>query len=113
MMTRGSGLLAAEPIEETVSWYWIMRLHDYPRKGERAVPDVMVWVTKPEDKDVPGLEAIGQEVERLDHVSEVDVWTQGSVLSVSFEGGRAEQEEIEHTIREAGYEIFKVSHREA
>ena len=90
-----------------------MRLHDYPRKGERAVPDVMVWVTKPEDKAVPGLEAIGQEVGRLDHVSEVDVRTEGSVVHVSFEGGKEEQEEIEGAIREAGYEIFKVSPRES
>jgi hypothetical protein len=82
------------------------------RKGERVVPDVMLWVTKPEDKDVPSLEAVGQEVRRLNHVSEVDVRPEGSVMGVLFEGGRAEQEEIEHTIREAGYDIFKVSHRE-
>jgi hypothetical protein len=34
------------------------------------------------------------------------------VVHVSFEGGRVEQEEIEGTIRGAGYEIFKASHRE-
>jgi copper chaperone CopZ len=77
---------------------------------EKAVPDVMVWVTKPGDEDVPDLETLGEEVRRLDHVSEVDVRTEGSVVHVSFEGGRAEQEEIEGTIRETGYEIFKVSH---
>ena len=49
----------------------------------------------------------------LDYVPEVDVETEGSVLSVSFEGSEAEQEEIEHTIRKAGYENFKVSHRES
>jgi hypothetical protein len=30
-------------------------------------------------------------------------------MHVLFEGGKAEQEEIEQVIREAGYEIFKVS----
>ena len=72
----------------------------------------MVWVTKPGDEDVPGMKSLGEEVGRLDHVSEVDVRTEGSIVHVSFEGGKAEQEEIEDAIRKAGYEIFKVSHRE-
>ena len=76
------------------------------------MPDMMVWVTKPGDEDVPGMESLGEEVGRLDHVSEVDVRTEGSIVHVSFEGGKAEQEEIEDAIRKAGYEIFKVSHRE-
>ena len=49
---------------------------------------------------------------RLENVSEVDVRTEGGVLHVSFEGGKAEQEDIEGAIREAGYEIFKASYRE-
>ena len=73
---------------------------------------MMVWVTKPGDEDVPGMESLGEEVGRLDHVSEVDVRIEGSIVHVSFEGGKAEQEEIEDAIRKAGYEIFKVSHRE-
>ena len=76
------------------------------------MPDMMVWVTKPGDEDVPDLETLGEEVRGLDHVSEVDVRSEGSVVHVSFEGGKAEQEEIEGAIRGAGYEIFKVSHRE-
>ena len=76
------------------------------------MPDMMVWVTKPGDEDVPGMKSLGEEVGRLDHVSEVDVRTEGSIVHVSFEGGKAEQEEIEDAIRKAGYEIFKVSHRE-
>jgi copper chaperone CopZ len=67
---------------------------------------MMVWITKPGDEDVPGMESLGEEVGRLDHVSEVDVRTEGSIVHVSFEGGKAEQEEIEDTIRKAGYEIF-------
>jgi copper chaperone CopZ len=73
---------------------------------------MMVWVTKPGDEDVPGMESLGEEVGRLDHASKVDVRTEGSIVHVSFEGGKAEQEEIEDAIRKAGYEIFKVSHRE-
>jgi hypothetical protein len=38
--------------------------------------------------------------------------TEQKTLRVAFEGGRAEQEDIERTIREGGYEIFKVSHTE-
>jgi hypothetical protein len=30
-------------------------------------------------------------------------------MHVSFEGGKAEQEEIKEAIRQVGYEIFKVS----
>ncbi len=69
-------------------------------------------MTKPSDVDVPELETLGGEIRRLDHVSEVGFMTEQSALRVSFEGGRAEEEEIEHTIREVGYEIFKVSHTE-
>jgi len=35
--------------------------------------------------------------------------TEQNALRVSFEGCKAEQEEIEEDVREAGYEIFKVS----
>ena len=71
----------------------------------------MLWLTKA-NEDAPSLEDVGNEVGRLGYVSEVDDRTEGSVVHVSFEGGRAEQEEIEGTIREAGYEIFKASRRE-
>jgi copper chaperone CopZ len=78
-----------------------------------TMPNVIVWVTKPGGEEyVPDLEAVGQQVEGLEHVSWVDVRTEGSVVHVSFEGGGTEQEEIERVIREAGYEIFKVSHGE-
>ncbi len=76
------------------------------------MPDVMLWVTKRDGEGAPSLEELGEKVGQLTNVSEVDVRTEGGVLHVSFEGGRAEQEEIEGAIREAGYEIFKASHRE-
>ena len=72
----------------------------------------MLWVTKRDEEGAPSLEGVGDKVGQLNNVSEVDVRTEGGVLHVSFEGGKAEQEEIEGAIREAGYEIFKASHRE-
>lgn len=85
---------------------------DQQRKGKDAVPDVMLWMTKRDGEGVPSLEDVGDQVGGLGYVTEVDVRTEGGVMHVSFEGGKAEQEEIEGTIREAGYEIFKASHRE-
>ena len=73
------------------------------------MPDVMVWVTKPGDEEVQDLETLGEEVRGMDHISEVDVRVEGSVVHVSIEGGKDEQEEIEDAIRQVGYEIFKVS----
>ena len=66
---------------------------------------------EPGDEEVQDLETLGEEVRGLDHISEVDVRVEGSVVHVSFEGGKAEQEEIEDAIRQVGYEIFKVSLR--
>jgi copper chaperone CopZ len=80
-----------------------------PEERGGSVPDVVVWVTKPSDVDVPELETLGGEIRRLDHVSEVGFMTEQSALRVSFEGDKAKQEEIEDAIRQAGYEIFKVS----
>lgn len=34
-----------------------------------------------------------------------------SVVAVSFEGGRAEQQEIERAVEEAGYEVSRLSVR--
>lgn len=77
------------------------------------MPDIMVWLTQPGGESTSGLEDVGRQVEELGHVSWVDVRTEGSVVHLSFEGGRAEQEEGELAIREAGYEVFKVLRREA
>ncbi len=76
------------------------------------MPDIEIWVTQPKDKDLPGLEAVVDAIKKLGYVSVVETKPAGSVLSVSFEGGNSEQEQIENTIREAGYELFKVSHSE-
>ena len=76
------------------------------------MPEVMVWVTRNTQGEAPDLKSLGDRVEGLEHVSDVNVESAGSVLNVFYEGGEAEQEEIESTIREAGYEIFKTSRRE-
>ena len=77
------------------------------------MPHVMIWLTKPaEEGDTPSLEAVEREVSSLEYVSEVGLQREDSVVRVSFEGGRTEQEEIERAIREVGYDIFKVSHTE-
>ncbi len=73
------------------------------------MPDIVIWVTKPSSEDISGLEAVAEEVRNLNHVSQVEASVTGSAIHVSFEEGETKQEEIEHTIREVGYEIFKVS----
>jgi copper chaperone CopZ len=73
--------------------------------------DVHVYVNKPAGKDVPSLEDVGETVRRLSFVSGVEADPSGSVIGVSFEGGRAEREEIEHAIEETGYEISRLSVR--
>lgn len=72
------------------------------------MPDVHVYVNKPPERDVPDLKDV---LKRLDHVSEASVDRVGNVVAVSFEGGRAEQEEIERAIEEAGYEVSRLSVR--
>ena len=73
--------------------------------------DVHIYVNKPPEKDVPALEDLEGVLKRLDYVSEVRADPTGSVVAVSFEGGRDEQEEIERTIEETGYEVSRLSVR--
>jgi hypothetical protein len=76
------------------------------------VPEVHVYVTKPQDKDVPALEDVDNALRRLSHVSEAKAYPTYSMVSVSFKGGRNEEAEIERTIEETGYEISRLSGRE-
>ena len=73
--------------------------------------DVHVYVNRPAEKEGTTLEDLKEALERLEHVSDVDINSPGNVVAVSFEGGRAEQEEIEHTVEEAGYEVSRTSVR--
>ena len=54
------------------------------------MPDIHVYVTRPSEKDVPTFEDLEDVVKRLEHVSEAKADPTGSVVAVTFEGGRAE-----------------------
>lgn len=73
--------------------------------------DVHVYVNRPADKEGAGLEDLREALMKLDHVSDVGVDSQGNVVAISFEGGKAEQEAIERAIEEAGYEVSRMSVR--
>ena len=82
------------------------------------MPDIHVYVNRPSEQDVPalgGLEEVLNRLERilkrLEHVSEARADPTGNVVAVSFEGGRAEQQEIVRAIEEAGYEVSRLSVR--
>ncbi len=73
--------------------------------------DVHIYVNRPAQKEGTALEDLEEALRELAHVSDVDVNSPGNVVAVSFEGGQAEQEEIERTVEEAGYEVSRVSVR--
>ncbi|HEX6710761.1 MAG TPA: heavy-metal-associated domain-containing protein [Rubrobacter sp.] len=73
--------------------------------------DVHVYVSRPAQKEGTALEDLEAALRKLDHVSDVDVNAPGNVVAVSFEGGKAEQEEIKHAVEEAGYEVSRLSVR--
>jgi copper chaperone CopZ len=75
------------------------------------VADVHVYVNRPVEKEGTALEDLEKAIRKLDHVSDVEVNPPGNVVAVSFEGGQAEQEEIERTVEEAGYEVSRLSVR--
>ena len=73
--------------------------------------DVHVYVNRPAGKEGTNMEDLEEALRRLEFVSEVDVNPPGNVVSVSFEGGQAQQEEIERAVEEAGYELSRISIR--
>jgi len=75
------------------------------------VADVHVYITRPADREGATLEDIDETLRKLDYVSDVDVSLPENVVAVSFEGGRAEQEEIKRAVEEAGYEVSRFSVR--
>ena len=70
-----------------------------------------VYVNRPAGKEGAALEDLKEALEKLDHVSDIDINSPGNVVAVSFEGGQAEQEAIEHAVEEAGYGISRISVR--
>ena len=73
--------------------------------------DVHVYVNRTAAKEGTALEDIEEALRNLDYVSDVDVNAPGNVVAVSFEGGKAEQEEIKDTVEGAGYEVSRLSVR--
>ena len=75
--------------------------------------DVHVYVNRTAAKEGTALEDLGEALRKLDYVTDVDINVPGNVVAVSFEGGKAEQEEIKNTVEEAGYEVSRLSVRSA
>ena len=73
--------------------------------------DVHVYVNRTAGKGDMALEDIEEALRKLDYVSDIDVNAPGNVVAVSFEGGKAEQEEIKDTVEGAGYEVSRLSVR--
>ena len=73
--------------------------------------DVHVYVTRPAEKGGAALEEIEGVLRKLDYVSGVEASPTGNVVAVSFEGGKAEQEEIKRTVEETGYSVSRLSIR--
>ena len=73
--------------------------------------DVHVYVNRTAAKEGMALEDIEEALRKLDYVSDIDVNAPGNVVAVSFEGGKAEQEEIKDTVEGLGYEVSRLSVR--
>ena len=75
------------------------------------MPDIHFYVTKPPEKDVPAFEGLADVVKKLEHVSEAKADPTTSVVAVTFEGGRAEKQQIKRAIEEVGYKVSRLSVR--
>ena len=51
------------------------------------MPEVHVYITRPQDKDVPKLEDVENTLKRLHHISEAKAYPSYGVITVSFKGG--------------------------
>jgi copper chaperone CopZ len=88
-------------------WPWLRAIE----RKERTVADVHVYINRPAQKEGMALEDVEEALKKLDHVTDVEVNAPGNVVAVSFEGGKAEQEEIKHAVEEAGYRVSRLSVR--
>ena len=73
--------------------------------------DVHVYVNRPASKEGTALEDIEEALRKLDFVSDVVVRPVENLVAVTFEGGKAEREEIKQAVEEAGYEVSRLSVR--
>jgi copper chaperone CopZ len=75
------------------------------------VADVHIYVNRPAQKEGAALEDIEGVLRKLEYVSGVEVSPTGNVVAVTFEGGKAEQEEIKRNVEETGYKVSRLSVR--
>jgi copper chaperone CopZ len=75
------------------------------------VADVHVYINRAAAKEGTNLEDIEEALRNLDHVSDVEVNAPGNVVAVTFDGGKAEQEEIKHAVEDTGYRVSRLSVR--
>lgn len=73
--------------------------------------DVHVYIDRPAGKENADLEELVEALRGLDHVSDVRVDASGTVVAVSYEGGKAGREAIERAVEEAGYGVSRFSVR--
>ena len=73
--------------------------------------DVHVYVNRTTAKEGMALGDIEEALGKLDYVSDIDLNPEGNVVAVTFQGGRAEREEIKTTVEAAGYEVSRLSVR--
>ena len=73
--------------------------------------DVHVYVNRTAAKEGTALEDIEEALRKLDYVSNVEANPAGNVVAVSFQGGKAEREEIKNTVEDLGYEVSRLSVR--
>ena len=73
--------------------------------------DVHVYVNRTAAKEGMALQDIEEALMKLDYVSDADANPEGNVVAVTFQGGKAEQEEIKQAVEEAGYEVSRLSVR--
>ena len=73
--------------------------------------DVHVYINRAAAKEGTNLEDIEEALRNLDHVSDVEVNAPGNVVAVTFDGGKAEQEEIKHAVEDTGYRVSRLSVR--
>lgn len=73
--------------------------------------DVHLYVDRPGGEGGTALEDLKGALERIGHVSKVEVDPAGNVVAVSFEGGRGEREEIKRAVEEAGFAVSRSSSR--
>ena len=73
--------------------------------------DVHVYVNRTAAKEGSAFRDIDEALRKLNFVSDVVVRPVENLVAVTFEGGKAEREEIKETVEDAGYEVSRLSVR--